>query len=223
MSKEQDFHKLIIEQNLEEKDSLWRKIEQQQDEEVIELGEVLGKNHRLSPKIILIASSFICFLAIITIILICTMTKKQKDTFRYCVSDDYYLIDAESSIEQYAIDNGKDLLFFYWYNESEYYIDQQYKLKDTDEVICLREELIDEKGNYIVQNVTDVNIKLDFLDSYQNCKERAIIKSYEVYWSSDSSTGEKAYFVYNNHIYYLSIEAVNDMGYILSLVEELIK
>lgn len=223
MSKEQDFYKLIETQNQEEKDSLWRKIEQQQDEEVIELGEVLGKKHTFKQKIIIIASSLVCFFVAITIILVCTLTTKKDDGIRYCDSDEYYYVEADTSIEQYASNNGKDLLYFDWYKECEYYLDQHYKLKDTDEVICLREELIDESGNYIIQNVTDVNIKLDFLDSFKNCKERVTIKSYEVYWSSDSSTGQKAYFVYNNHVYYISVIAANDMGYILSLVEELIK
>lgn len=223
MSKEQDFHKQIIEQNQEEKNSLWRKIEQQQDEEVIELGEVLGKKHRLSTKIIILVSSFFCLLVAIAIVLVCTLTIKKEDTIRYCKSEDCYFIDTDSSIEKYAEENGKELLFFDWYEESEYYIDQHYKLKDTDEIICLREELIDKNGNYIVQHITAVNIKLDFLDSYQKCTESVIIKSCKVYWSSDSSTGQKAYFAYEDHIYYLFIEALADEQYILKLVEDLIK
>lgn len=152
MSKEQDFHKQIIEQNQEEKDSLWRKIEQQQDEEVIELGEVLVKKHRLSQKTIIIASLFICFLIGIAIILACTLTIKKENAIRYCGIDEYYQEEVDMSIEQYASDNGKEFLFFDWYAESEYYIDLQYRLNTTNEVICLREELVDENGAYIIQN-----------------------------------------------------------------------
>lgn len=224
MSKEQKFHKLIVEQNREEKDSLWRKIEQQQDEEVVELGEVLGKKHRISQKIIIIASSFICLLIGIAIILACTLPIKKKDSIRYCVSDDYYFVETESSIEQYAVDNGKELLFFDWYEESEYYIDLQYKLKDTDEVICLREEIVDENGAYIVQYITDSSTKLDFLDVFQsNCGQSTIIRSIEVKLAVSSSAGQKAYFEYKSHVYYLSIDDIAEESYILGLVEYLIK
>jgi len=223
MSKEQDFHKQIIEQNQEEKDSLWRKIEQQQDEEVVELGEVLGKKHRLSQKAIIIVSSFVCLLIGIAIILACTLTIKKEDAIRYCGSDDYYLIDFDGSIEKYAEDNGKELLFFDWYAESEYYTDIQYRLKTTNEVICLREELVDENGVYIVQNITDKYTQLDFLNFYYtNCNKSTKIESCEIkYGIADSKS--YAYFSFKKHNYYLLIEALADEQYILKLVEDLIK
>ncbi len=223
MSKEQDFHKQIIEQNQEEKDSFWRKIGQQQDEEVIELGEVLGKKQRLSRKIIILVSSFMCLLISIAIILACNLTSKKEDAIRYCGSDEYYYEEVAFSIEQYASDNGKEILFFDWYAESGYYTDFQYKLNTTNEVICLSEELVDENGVYIVQHITDINTDLDFLDFYRTtCNQSINIKSCEVKYSV-SSSGSKAYFSFKNHKYYISVEAVEDEEYILRLVEDLIK
>jgi len=223
MSKEQDFHKQIIEQNQEEKDSLWRKIEQQQDEEVVELGEVLGKQHRLSQKTIIIASSFFCLLIGIAIILACTLTIRKEDTIRYCGSNEYYQEEVDISIEQYASDSEKEILFFDWYAEAEYYTDIQYRLKTTNEVICLREELVDENGVYIVQNITDKYTQLDFLNFYYtNCNKSTKIESCEIkYGIADSKS--YAYFSFKKHNYYLLIEALADEQYILKLVEDLIK
>ena len=223
MSKEQGFHKLIKEQNQEEKDSLWRKIEQQQDEEVIELGEVLGKKHRLSPKTIIIVSSFICLLIGIAIILTCTLTIKKEDAIRYCGSDEYYQEEVDISIEQYAAENGKEILFFDWYAEAEYYIDLQYRLNTTNEVICLREELVDENGVYIIQYITDIYTQLDFLNFYYtSCNKSTKIESCEIKYGIANSNSY-AYFSFKKHNYYLSIEALADEQYILKLVEDLIK
>lgn len=223
MSKEQDFHKQIIEQNQEEKDSLWRKIEQQQDEEVVELGEVLGKQHRLSQKTIIIASSFFCLLIGIAIILACTLTIRKEDTIRYCGSNEYYQEEVDISIEQYASDSEKEILFFDWYAEAEYYTDIQYRLKTTNEIICLREELVDENGVYIVQNITDINTQLDFLNFYStSCNKSIKIESCEIKYGITNSKSY-AYFSFKKHNYYLSIEALADEQYILKLVEDLIK
>lgn len=221
MSRERDFHKIIEAQYSEEKSRFWNKLEPRLDEEEIELGEVLRKKHFLSKKNIIIISSLAALFLAVAIILICNFTSKKDDPFRYCITGDYYSIETETSIDQYSKENNLDLKYFNWYLDSEFYLDQQYKLNSTNEVICLREELLDKNGVYIIQYITKHNIKIDFLEFYTNtCSKSYSIVSVNIkYGITNGST--YAFFNYKGYNYYLTLEETSDEQYILSIIETL--
>lgn len=222
MSKEQEFRELLENQNADEKSRVWNKMEQRLDEEEIELGEVLRKKHVLSKAKITLICSFAIFIIALTVILICLFVPKKDNQIRYCVTGDYYSIETDISIEQYSKDNNLNLLYFDWYNNSEYYVDEQYKLNTSNEVICLREELLDDDGVYIIQYITDKNIRIDFLDLYLiTCKNNHNISSVEVK-SGISNGSTYAFFSYKSYNYYLTLEETSDEQYVLSLIEELL-
>lgn len=222
MSRERDFHKLIGTQNSEEKSRFWNKLEQRLDEEEIELGEVLRKKHFLSKKNIIIISFLAVLFLAIAIILICNFALKKDDPFRYCITGDYYSIETETSIDQYSKENNLDLKYFEWYLDSEFFLDRQYKLNATNEVICLREELLDENSVYIIQYITKQNIKIDFLEFYTNtCSKSYSIASVKIkYGITNGST--YAFFNYKEYNYYFALEETSDEQYILSLIETLL-
>lgn len=227
MSKEQDFHKLIRQQNSEEKESVWKRIEQQSDEEVIELGTVLGKKSLLSKKNIIIICSVIFSLILAATIIIISLPKNHGDgldnDIRYCDFSDYYIAESELSIEQYSNANNLQILYFQDYAEYEYYTDYVYKLNSTDEIICLNEELLNQDGYLITQYVTDLKTEIDFLNIYTNtCESTITIKSTEVKWGI--STGNVyAHFAYKNFKYFIKIDDLSEINYLTELIGNLIR
>lgn len=235
MSKEKDFHKLIRQQNVDEKESAWNRIEQQNEEVVIELGTVLGKKRFFSKKNIILICSAIFFLILAVTIIIITLPNNQGndvgdgtgngtiDDKRYCEFSDYYVVESELSIEQYSDANNLQILYFKDYAECEYYTDYVYKLKSSDEIICLNEELMNQDGYIISQHVTDSKTEIDFLNIYTNiCTNTTTINSIEVKWGT--STGSAyARFAYKNFKYFLKIDELTEINYLTELIGNLIR
>lgn len=224
MSKEQKFHKLIQQQDAEGKEDLWNKIEQQtgNNEQVNLHGGVLAKKRVLSKQnIILICAASL--LVIVGIILTCTFIKPNKnDGFRYCEFGDYYSVEVDQSICDYAENNNLNLLYFDWYEEALYYADKQYKLNSTNEVICLFEELIDENEIYISEYVTSANTKIDFLEAFKSyCVETTNIKSVNIKYGM-SSMDTYAHFNKGDHEYLIRLENYTDIEYILKLINDIL-
>lgn len=221
MSKEQEFRELLENQNADEKNIVWCRLEQRLDEEEVEIGEVLRKKRALSKTSITIISSFAALIIAVAVILISLFVPKKDNPIRYCTDGDYYSVETDISIEQYSKDNNLNLLYFDSPKGFEIYYDQQYKLKVTNEVICLREELVDANGVYIIQYVTEQNIKIDFLEFYLNtCVDSHNVASINVkYGVTNEST--YVFFTRNGSNYYFTLEESLDEQYALSLIEAL--
>lgn len=230
MSKERDFHRLIEEQNPEEKERVWKKIESRIESERDNVeggGEVivLSKSKRYG----LIRNVAICCLAAlffgVAVFLILRFTLPENDGFiaddrRYCTVNDYHKVDTDVTVKQYAFENGKNILYFDIYGVSEYYCDSRYLLNGTDEVICLLEEIVDEAGAYISFYVTDDRTDIDFLDSYSsNCYNQTSVNSVTVEWGSVNDAS-MAKFQYGGYCYYISVDVGED--YVLQLVHALL-
>ena len=226
MSKEQKFHKLIQKQDVEEKEDLWNKIEQQTEKiEQVELGGgVVAKKQPLSKQNKIIICAVALLMAILGIVLICRFVSPKNDDegFRYCKIGDYYSVDSDESINDYAIANDLDLLYFKWYEESMYYADSQFKLNATDEIVCLCEKLIDENEIEIEQYITQKKTQIDFLNAYsESCNMQTTIKSIEVnYGTFDNDVYVS--FSYKNYNYYFKFESA-EQDYVLALLEDLIQ
>lgn len=231
MSKERDFHRLIENQNREKKDAMWKKLESRLEEEIDNVescGEVLvlSKNRNLSyVKYIAISCVVALFLGL-TVFLIVNFGFKKDDGFidnenRYCTFNDYYKQETVTTIKQYNIENNTDFLFFDFYNFTEYICDTQFKLKDTEEIICLNEEIVDEIGAFISFYITDEYTDLDILENFSTiCVEQTSINRVTVNWGVKQETSF-ATFNYNGNNYYISVEYF-EQDYILQLVELLL-
>ncbi len=231
MSKERDFHRLIENQNREKKDAMWKKLESRLEEEIDNVescGEVLvlSKNRNLSyVKYIAISCVVALFLGL-TVFLIVNFGFKKNNGFidnenRYCTVNDYYEIETLTTVKQYNIENGKNFLFLDFYDFTEYVSDTQFKLNDTDEVICLHEEIVDADGAIISLYITDNRTDLDVLQSFTSiCVEKIYVDSLEIKWGSDMGIASVK-FEYGNYNYYFSVDVV-EQDYILQLVELLL-
>ena len=84
---------------------------------------------------------------------------------RYCTAEEYTRSVTDKTIKQYAQETGKDILYFDWYDTTEYLENSVYTLNETNEIICYRENIINpETGEYLTLYVTKKSTQLDILD-----------------------------------------------------------
>jgi len=236
MSKDKDFHKLIEKQDEEKKNLVWRKIQTQttNDESnlnVENVGEVIALSKNKSKRNFILSAA-ISALIIIGLILGLLLGFNRKpddfsnspnDEIRYCTIDDYYIDKTDINIEKYNEENDLNLLYFDYYDKTEYYADAHYKLNNTDEVICLFEEIYDDNFAYINIYITDNKTDIDAIKFIKNASNKQTeVKSIKVNFGLDLNI-LCAHFEYNGYLYYLSVEyEQSEEQYIINLIDKLL-
>ena len=219
MSKEQDFYKLIEEQPSNEKARVWTKISNKLNEETtVEVAVLPKKRFWTVRKIISVCSSIIVF-AIIGIGLSIGLSPKNEDARRYCRQGDYYTIDSEYTLKEYSQINNNEILYFSWWEESEYYYDFEYRLYSTDEIVCFAEDIYDLNDVFITLYVTDNRTEIDFLDFSNSCSYTANVNDIEITYGIGAMES-RGYFSYYGYNYYLTTDC-EDSSYFISLCEQL--
>ncbi len=226
MSIERDFEKLVIKQNPEQKKASWQKIQKMLEEDEqetvadIEFGNTLAKSFFSNRRniIIIVSSAFVLLTA--AILMLVFLLPEPLPFKRYCAMGDYHIVPAEISIEDYS--NKNDLSLFYFQNV-EFAIAEQFKLNETDEVICLKEEIMDSSGYYLLYYITDINTEIDILTNYtETCNLSLIINNVEVNWGYYVNN-TRVLFNYGEWNYYLSIENIVDETSVENLLKTLIR
>ena len=228
MSKERKFHELIEQQNREEKDAVWAKIQQKEGER--------QKNAPAHPSIKarsfswrkwtpILASSLVAVLiggfATWGFLSLKNGPNDDDNKGRYFTSQSYEKVNTQLTLKDYAQESGKDLLYFDWYEETWYLQDQVWQVKDTQEIICFNEEIADVDTDcivylFVIQADTEIE---DFADDETDKKNE--INGVQIDWQY-SKFRAYANFVYEDYRYYVRVEEPIDENYILDLVEELL-
>ncbi len=245
MSRESKFHKLIEKQNTEEKEALWKRLESRIESErefdnIESEGEVLvmsrSRTDTTRRNILIIVAAFMAVVLALCVTLFVLKPFNSNsaengdnkneienpEDKRFCDFNDYYTEATNIKLKDYALNNNKELLYFDYYEETAYYADTQYILKETGEVICLFEEIYDSNYADINLYVTDDRTEVDITKPFDNhCIKDTVINSVKIKYNIEP---EKSYakFTYNGHRYYLSVEDAPEEGYILKLVETLL-
>lgn len=216
MSTERKFYNLIKNQNREEKDKLWEKIEKELGNENISIVVPRKKKFPMG-RFVAIASS--CVLVATVAAVTIPRFLSPKDNTRYRTQADYEKLSTDMTLKEYAQETGKELLYFDWYDSAELIKDYIYQLKDTSEIICFEEDIINgETGQSIKFYVVDNKTKMDILESfYTRCKEKSEVENIEVYWNY-SLKESNAYFEYNEYNYYLMVDSPETSETILELI-----
>ena len=226
MSIEREFEKLVIKQNPEQKKASWQKIQKMLEEDEqetvadIEFGNTLAKGFFSNRRNIVIIVSSALVLLTAAILMLVYLLPEPLPSKRYCAMGDYHIVPAEISIEDYS--NKNDLSLFYFQNV-EFAIAEQFKLNETDEVICLKEEIMDSSGYYLLYYITDINTEIDILTNYtETCNLSLIINNVEVNWGYYVNN-TRVLFNYGEWNYYLSIENIVDETSVENLLKTLIR
>ena len=141
---------------------------------------------------------------------------------RYFTSQSYEKVLTQRTLKDYAQEIEKSLLYFDWYQETDFLEDYVWQLKDAQEIICFEEDLIDSNTGcmvylFVVQAGTEIE---DFSRDMETDK-KSEIKEIQVDWRY-SRFGACANFIYEDYKYYLRVDEPMDENHILDLVAELL-
>lgn len=226
MSRERKFHELIEQQNREEKDAVWAKLQRKEAEREKEVTPALPKTRSFLGRkwVPIVASS----LAVVVIGIFSTWgflswrNGHNGNKGRYFTSQSYEIVYTQHTIKDYTQASGKNLLYFDWYAETDHIKDQVWQLKDTQEIICYNEEIIDiNTGCMIYICVVENDTTIENFSVEEETDRKSEIKKTQIDWSY-SKLRAYATFAYEGYSYYLRIDDPIDENYILDLIETLL-
>lgn len=231
MSKESKFHNLIEQQENEHKQEVWDRIKSDVEDDsnlTADTVQVSENTLSINPKKIYIP--IITVLAVLAVVLILIFTLKPDtpnnpiDDLRYCSKTDYSINDTTQTLKEYSQETNKGLLYFDWYDETELCNDKLFQLNSNNEIICIKESIVDiDTGSLVTVSVTDNRTVVDFLENFENsCSFTHNFNGTEIKWST-SEFESKAMFEYESNIYYITVADPFEENYIITLIEQLLK
>lgn len=228
MSRERKFHELIEQQNRKEKDAVWAKIqhkeaEREQEKSIPVLPKARSFFWRKWTPILASSLTAVVIGVFATWGFLSLNDEKNNDNKgRYFTSQSYEIVATQTTLKDYAQDIGKDLLYFDWYEETDYLQDVVWRLNDTQEIICFQEEIIDiNTGCKVKLLALEADTEIEDLSRDMETDKKSEIEEVQIDWRY-SRFGACANFVYEGYKYYLCVDEPIDENHILDLVEELL-
>ena len=229
MSFDKKFHDLIEEGNSPDKEESWNKlksqIEDESDETVIvsaNKGSAALLMRRGALPIVAILLLFGIILALFLVSLKPPVDEENNLT-RYCTVEEYTNHETDITLKDYSQDHDGRVLYFDWYDETEYQFNFVTELIESKEIICLEETMMDMNTGYIVTvRVTDIYTTIDFLETYDtmNDHEEEVV-GVSVAWSGDAFFS-RARFEYDGFRYYMEVRSPLQPNTVLDYVSLLI-
>ena len=215
--KEKDFHRLIEEQNMEEKNALRSKI-------VPNTKNAQVRNRKIA-WVTSLASVCACLICLAIILPFVVKTEEPTPPAkRYCVMSDYVLAPAESTVKEYSESSGKNLLYIDWYDIAD---DVQtmwiVHRDDASDRICLEETLVNgETGDMVVLRITDVNTEVDYyVTLMERCEKDCDYNGVEIKWHNDVKSSV-ATFEHDGYRYIIELKDPMDEQDILDIAESML-
>ena len=213
MSRERKFHEFIEQQNREEKDAVWAKLQQkeaerEQEKSVPVLPKARSFSWRKWTPILASSLTAVVIGGFATWGFLSLKDGNNDNKGRYFTSQSYETMEV-----QYTFD---------WYEETDHLKNKVLRLKDTQEVICFQEEIIDINSGcriYIYVMKFDTEIEDFFVD--EETDKKSEINGITVDWQY-LRFSSNANFAYEDYKYYLRVDEPMDENHILDLVEELL-
>ncbi len=227
MSKESKFHNLIEQQENKHKQEVWDMIKSEVEENASVTTDTVqvSKNTLAinSKKIYIPIVSVLAVLAVVLILIFTLKPNSPVDDIRYCSKTEYTTNDTKQTLKEYSLETNKDLLYFDWYDETEFCKDEIFQLNSTNEIICFKESIVDiETGCKIDISVTDNRTVIDFLEDFENsCLLTHTFNDIEIKWGGNKFKS-KATFEYESNIYYMTLSDPFEENYIITLIEQLL-
>lgn len=207
--KDKEFHDLIEQGNENRKKKSWDTLQKNLGKEVDSNIQNNGSNTATlikSKRFIIFAATAVCLIAAVLLIVF-LLKEEVKNEFRFYSNSEYESVMTDMTLKEYSQEKGGDILYLDWYDETDDYLDTKYFLKDTEAVICFREEIYDNNtDNYITIFVTEKSVHLEFLSIYDYLQGSYSSNSgIVVQWGGDFNK-VFAKFEYGNYSYYLQID-----------------
>lgn len=221
--KERNLHKIIEEQNTEEKKVVWQDIEPN-------ICQKKSSNSffvRYKRLFVALASCFVCIAVILPVTLRYIKNDQPgsggDDDPRYCTSDEYKIETVDQTLKQYALEFNKTFLFLDWYENS--IVCEIKHIKDivTSEILCWNERIINgNTGDEVTLSITSKNIIMDFIDEKVKFLDKEyFIDDVTLKWAF-ATFEAYAYFEYEEYCYYLYFYYPMSEQTIFDVVEEML-
>ena len=224
MSLEKKFHKMIEEENCAEKELKWQQLKND-----LALSDEYEVNNSDNSKALvkgkmsaaLGAIAIILILAILTTVYL--LRRNLQSQHRYCSSEDYTISETKMTLKEYSTSIDKSLLFFEWYDETDFLKDNITTLNDTGEIICFDETMLDMNTGYTVSiKVTDTRTDIDFLDTFKTiCDQSGTEKGIAIEWGGGAFSSY-GMFTYDGYHYYLEIQDADGSETVLEYIAALL-
>ncbi len=239
MSKERKFHEWIEQQNREEKDRVWAKIQQKEEERLSVTQQETEDEQPAIPKrtafswrkwaAVAATSLAVVFLGMFAVAKflpfddsVVNNSSCDDSSGRYFDAQSYETVETQTTLKGYAQEIGENLLYFDWYEETDYLKNNAWKLTDTQEIICFQEEIIDvNTGCMITIFMVDLDVRLEAFSEDDNTQYTKQMNNTVINWRLQD---DKALlnFEYEEYRYYLRIIEPLNEEYVFALLEELL-
>lgn len=216
--KKRDIHNLIEQQDLEEKQRIWEKIQSQLDVKPAPQPTVATAK----PKTWKWAVAFAVLIVVtLSVVLPLTLT---GDGVRYCDMTQYTTESLGQTLRDYSASHNKELLFVDWYDIADEIItDYAHMNGDKSDIVFIQESIINmNTGERIILSVTDNKTRVDkFERYYEDCQELSI-NNVVVKWRTYLSASSLATFEYKNKFYYLQLEIEGGQDQMIEIIENML-
>lgn len=244
MSKEGKFHKLVEDLDREEKNRVWSAIKAQEELTQPQSEPIVVKKPQGNTfwrKAIALAASLIivlgggAFAAIKFLPMVSVDTDSTGDiqsdsssndsagsANRYCDAHSYSIISTNKTLKNLVDLEQKNFLYLDWYDVTDYYNDEIYKLNESGETIGYREGIMDiNTGSLVNIHILLNGYQLQDLDFFQNTNSVAHISDVQVEWNT---IGDMSYarFEHGEYDYYIALEYPMETDSILDVIQELL-
>ena len=153
----------------------------------------------------------------------CLLVLGNQPKVRYRTAKDYITEETNITLKDYSATKKNEILYLDWYSETELCEDRLYRLKNTDEIICFRESILDMNTGYVFNiGVTDNLTEIDLFDSYKTiCVTERVIEDVKI-MLGNSDFCVYAKFETKGYQYYLEVSDTTDSDIIIGYIEQLL-
>ena len=231
MSREKKVHKYIERDSTPQQEENWKQIQARfQSSEIpvnfttdTEVDSNCGGVVTLSRRKKIVISFASCVLIGLAILMTCLLVLGNQPKVRYRTAKDYITEETNITLKDYSATKKNEILYLDWYSETELCEDRLYRLKNTDEIICFRESILDMNTGYVFNiGVTDNLTEIDLFDSYKTiCVTERVIEDVKI-MLGNSDFCVYAKFETKGYQYYLEVSDTTDSDIIIGYIEQLL-
>lgn len=218
--KDYEIHKLIEQQNPEEKERLWQRIKAELDlPDSPPTPAPVAAKPKVWKRWTAIAAALVC---VITLSIVLPLTLGGENE-RYCDFEHYTTASLEQNLGDYFSSNNKDLLSVDWYDIAEEVKTEYGHInEDPNDVVFFKETIVNiETGEILMLYITDNRTRVDVLEIYHTDNNTTSVRNVSVKYSSDGLY-TRAMFEYNKNVYYLNIDVGNAQERLTEIIESML-
>ena len=221
------FHKLIEEQNPEQKEEFYLKLKEKlnipDEEQKVEEKKGSGFVAFFKKPYRVIACASAVLVIICLSVFIPFALKNKTPAERYCIAGECIETKIQS-IKEFSKDNSLNILYYNWYDTGEVISSKLFMdAKDNDKFVYITEEIVNGvTGDFVKLSITDIHTKVDIFEKYwNNCDKECLSKNIKVYWKAQN-TSSMAYFEYDGYRYFVELDHPESEEAILDIVAEML-